>query len=75
MNLDILEDEWVEKQLEKYLHEELFISSCCGMEMEEDSNMCPDCDEYCTPLTEAEVEQNMLDDIADDKYQQMKDEG
>ena len=70
------EDQWLTKQIDKYTRDYSFYSTCCNAEVHdlEDESLCPQCHGYCEWMTEAEYQEGIQEDIADQKYQAIKDE-
>jgi len=69
-------DTYLDKQIDKHTRDYPFYSSCCSAEVYdiEDEPLCTICYEHCEWMTETEYQEGIQEDIADQKYQAIKDE-
>ena len=67
-------DTYLARQVDNHTKESYFYSDCCGVEMDPDDLVCPECYEHCTAVSEEDRAYDKLAEIADQKYQQEKDE-
>jgi len=67
-------DTYLARETEKHMREPLWYSNCCSAEMEHDDVICPSCKEYCDIVSEDDFNEGQLEDIADQKMEQRRDE-
>ena len=68
------EDEYRDRQLDKYLEETLYWTSCCGNEVEAGTEFCTICCRRCTLTSEEDRYEDYMNDRADDMRDRLREE-